>query len=62
MWELTVYQRKVPEITPIEIAFENRSYVTEGNKPLLDVIPIEAMALIVDPQHPNYQAALAKPG
>jgi clan AA aspartic protease len=67
------HQRKVPKIAPIEIAFENRSYVTEavvlGNEPLLGVIPMEAMDLIVDPrqqtlivnpQHPNYPVALAK--
>lgn len=65
--------RKVPKIAPIEIAFENRAYVTEavvlGNEPLLGVIPLEAMDLIVDPrqqmvivnpQHPNYPVALAK--
>ena len=67
------HQRKVPKIAPIEIAFENRSYVTEavvlGNEPLLGVIPLEAMDLIIDPrlqrlmvnpQHPNYPVALAK--
>jgi clan AA aspartic protease len=67
------HQRKVPKIAPIEIAFGNRSYVTEavvlGNEPLLGVIPREAMDLIVDPrqqilianpQHPNYPVALAK--
>ncbi len=67
------HQRKVPKIAPIEIAFENRSYVTEavvlGNEPLLGVIPLEAMDLIVDsrqqmlivnPQHPNYPVALTK--
>lgn len=67
------HQRKVPKIAPIEIAFENRSYVTEavvlGNEALLGVIPLEAMdlvvdprqqALIVNPQHPNYPVALAK--
>lgn len=67
------HQRKVPKIAPIEIAFENRSYVTEavvlGNEPLLGVIPLEAMdlvfdprqqMLIVNPQHPNYPVALAK--
>jgi len=56
-----------------EIAFANRTYVTEavvlGNEPLLGVIPLEAMDLIVDPrqqvlivnpQHPNYPVALAK--
>ncbi len=67
------HQRKVPKIAPIEIAFGNRSYVTEavvlGNEPLLGVTPMEAMDLIVDhrqqilianPQHPNYPVALAK--
>ena len=67
------HQRKVPKIAPIEIAFENRSYVTEavvlGNEPLLGIIPLEAMdliidplrqALIVNPLHPNYPVALAK--
>ena len=67
------HQCKVPKIAPIEIAFANRSYVTEalvlGNEPLLGVIPLEAMDLIVDsrqqsltvnPQHPNYPVALAK--
>lgn len=67
------HMRKVPKIAPIEIAFENRSYVTEaivlGNEPSLGVIPLEAMDLIVDPrrqrvvvnpQHPNYPVALAK--
>ena len=67
------HQRKVPKIAPIEIVFENRSYVTEsvvlGNEPLLGVIPLEAMDLVVDPrqqtlivnpQHPNYPVALAK--
>jgi clan AA aspartic protease len=67
------HQRKVPKIAPIEIAFENRSYVTEavvlGNEPLLGIIPLEAMDLVVDPrqqtlivnpQHPNYPVALAK--
>ncbi len=67
------HQLKVPKIAPIEIAFENRTYVTEavvlGNEALLGVIPLEAMdlivdsrkqALIVNPQHPNYPVALAK--
>jgi hypothetical protein len=66
-------QRKVPRIAPIEIAYENRSYVTEavvlGDEPLLGVIPLEAMDLMVDPRqqrlvvnprHPNYPVALAK--
>lgn len=67
------HQRKVPKIAPIEIVFENRSYVTEavvlGNEPMMGVIPMEAMDLMVDPrnqtlivnpQHPNYPVALAK--
>lgn len=67
------HQRKVPKIAPIEIVFENRSYVTEavvlGNEPLMGVIPLEAMdlvvdprrqALVVNPRHPNYPVALAK--
>ncbi len=67
------HQRKVPRIAPIEIAFENRSYITEavvlGNEPLLGVIPMEAMDLVVHPRlqtlvinplHPNYPVALAK--
>lgn len=67
------HQIKVPRIAPIEIAFENRTYVTEavvlGNESLLGVIPLEAMdlivdpcrqALIVNPWHPNYPLALAK--
>ena len=67
------HQCKVPKIAPVEIGFENRSYVTEalvlGNEPLLGVIPLEAMDLVVDPrlqklivnpQHPNYPVALAK--
>jgi clan AA aspartic protease len=67
------HQMRVPKIAPIEIGFENRSYVTEavvlGNEALLGVIPLEAMDLIVDPrqqkllinpQHPNYPVALAK--
>ena len=67
------HQRKVPKIAPIEIAFGNRTYVTEavvlGNEALLGVIPMEAMDLIVDPRqqilianprHPNYPVASAK--
>ena len=67
------HQRKVPKIAPIEIAFGNRTYVTEavvlGNEALLGVIPMEAMDLIIDPrqqalianpQHPNYPVASAK--
>lgn len=67
------HQRQVPKIAPIEIAFENRSYVTEalvlGDEPLMGVIPMEAMDLVIDPQrrilavnplHPNYPVAQAK--
>ena len=67
------HQRKVPKIAPIEIAFENRTYVTEavvlGNEALMGVLPLEAMDLVVDPRlqilvvnpaHPNYPVALAK--
>ncbi len=67
------HQRKVPKIAPIEIAFENRTYVTEavvlGNEALLGVIPMEAMDLVVhprlktltiNPQHPNYPVAFVK--
>lgn len=67
------HQRKVPKIAPIEIAFSNRTYVTEavvlGDEALLGVIPLEAMDLVVDPrqqklivnpQHPNYPVALVK--
>lgn len=67
------HQRKVPKIAPVEIRFDNRSYVTEavvlGNEALLGVLPLEAMDLIVDarqqkltvnPLHPNYPVALAK--
>jgi len=67
------HQRKVPKIAPVEIGFENRSYITEavvlGDEPLLGVLPLEAMDLVVDPRlqqlvpnprHPNYPVALAK--
>lgn len=67
------HQRSVPKVAPIEIAFANRSYVTEavvlGNEPLLGVLPLEAMDLVIDPRlqaltvnplHPNYPVALAK--
>ncbi len=66
-------QRRVPKIAPIEIGFENRTYVTEavvlGDEPLMGVLPLEAMdlvvdsgrqALVVNPRHPNYPVALAK--
>ena len=67
------HQRKVPKIAPIEIAFDNRTYVTEalvlGNECLMGVLPLEAMDLLVDPRtqqivvnpaHPNYPVAYAK--
>nr|VFJ73114.1 MAG: clan AA aspartic protease, AF_0612 family [Candidatus Kentron sp. FM]VFJ74823.1 MAG: clan AA aspartic protease, AF_0612 family [Candidatus Kentron sp. FM]VFK21576.1 MAG: clan AA aspartic protease, AF_0612 family [Candidatus Kentron sp. FM] len=67
------HQYEVPKITPIEVAFGNRSYVTEavviGDEPLLGVLPLEAMDLVIDPsqrqlitnpRHPNYAVALAK--
>ena len=63
----------MPKIAPIEISFENRSYVTEalvmGNKALMGVLPLEATDLLVDPtqqriivnpDHPNYPVASAK--
>ncbi|TXT21059.1 MAG: clan AA aspartic protease [Gallionellaceae bacterium] len=66
-------QTRVPRIAPIEIAFGNRSYVTEalvlGNEPLMGVLPLEAMDLMVDPlrqqlvvnpAHPNFPVASAK--
>jgi clan AA aspartic protease len=66
-------QIKVPKIAPIEIAFENRAYVTEaavfGDEALMGVLPMEAMDLVVDPrtqrlavnpEHPNYPVASAK--
>ena len=66
-------QLKVPKIAPVEIAFENRSYVTEavvlGDEPLMGVLPMEAMDLVVEPTlerlvvnpaHPNYPVASAK--
>ena len=66
-------QLKVPKIAPVEMAFENRSYVTEavvlGDEPLMGVLPMEAMDLVVEPAqerlmvnpaHPNYPVASAK--
>jgi len=66
-------QIRVPRIAPIEIAFANRTYVTEalvlGDEPLMGVLPLEAMDLLVDPlrqqlivnpEHPNFPVALAK--
>ena len=66
-------QIKAPRIAPVEIAFGNRSYVTEalvlGNEPMMGVLPLEAMdlqvdplrqQLVVNPAHPNFPVALAK--
>lgn len=66
-------QIKVPRIAPVEIAFGNRSYVTEalvlGDEPLMGALPLEAMDLLVDPvrqqlvvnpAHPNFPVASAK--
>ena len=66
-------QVKVPKIAPVEIAYANRSYVTEAlvldDEALMGVLPLEAMdlqidpknqRLIVNPEHPNYPVALAK--
>ena len=66
-------QLKVPKIAPVEIAFENRTYVTEalvmGDEALMGVLPLEAMDLLIDPSqqrivanpaHPNYPVASAK--
>jgi len=66
-------QIKVPKIAPIEIEFENRTYVTEavvlGNEALMGVLPMEAMDLILEPReqrlvvnpaHPNYPVGSAK--
>jgi clan AA aspartic protease len=66
-------QIKAPRLAPIEIAFANRTYVTEalvlGNEPLMGALPLEAMdlmedplnqQLVVNPAHPNFPVALAK--
>ena len=62
-----------PKVAPIEIGFDNRTYVTEavvlGDEALMGVLPLEAMDLQVDPankrlianpQHPNFPVASAK--
>lgn len=62
-----------PKVAPIEIAFGNRTYVTEaivlGNEASMGVLPLQAMDLVVDPRkqrlianpdHPNYPVASAK--
>lgn len=45
-------EKKVPKIAPVEIRFENRSYVTEavvlGDECLMGVLLLEAMDLLVD--------------
>ena len=66
-------QIKVPKVAPIEIAFDDRTYVTEavvlGDEPLMGLLPMEAMDLLVDPrtqrlrvnpEHPDYPVASAK--
>ena len=63
----------MPQIAPIEIAYENRTYVTEalvmGDEALMGVLPLDAMDLLIDPtqqrilvnpNHPNYPVASAK--
>jgi clan AA aspartic protease len=65
--------RSVPRISPIQIAFEDRTYTTEalvmGDEPLMGVIPMEAMDLVLEPRlqklsvnpaHPNVPVVLAK--
>lgn len=67
------HQIKAPRIAPIEIAYGNRTYVSEavvlGNEALMGGLPLEAMDLVIDPvpqrvtpnpAHPNYPVALAK--
>lgn len=57
---------RVPRIQPVEIRFEDRTFLTEaavlGNECLMGVLPLEAMDLIVDlklqrvtpnPAHPD---------
>lgn len=66
-------QIEVGKIAPIEIAFGNRTYVTEalvmGDESLMGVLPLDAMDLVIDPNrrtitvnpsHPNYPVAYAK--
>ena len=59
------HQRKVPKIAPIEIAFDNRTYVTEalvgGNECLMGVLPLEAMDLQVDLRTQNINVNPAQP-
>ncbi len=64
---------EAPIVSPITIAFSNRTYVTEamvlGDEPLMGVLPIEAMDLVVDPlrqrvtvnpAHPDFPVFPAK--
>jgi clan AA aspartic protease len=73
VWTAGGRQINVPKIAPVEITFENRSYVTEavvlGDEPLMGALPMEAMDLVVEPvterlsvnpAHPNYPVASAK--
>ena len=45
---------RVPRIQPVEIRFDDRTYLTEaavlGDECLMGVIPLEAMDLVVDPK------------
>lgn len=57
MYSLTVADSRrvrAPRIQPVEIRFEDRSYVTEaavlGDECLMGVIPLEALDLVVDPR------------
>ena len=63
----------VPSISPIEVAYSNRDYVTEalvlGDEALMGVLLLEAMdlqvdpthrTLVVNPLHPAFSVASAK--
>jgi clan AA aspartic protease len=45
---------RVPRIQPVEIRFDDRTYLTEapvlGDECLMGVLPLEAMDLVVDPK------------
>jgi clan AA aspartic protease len=45
---------RVPRIQPVEIRFDDRTYLTEaavlGEECLMGVLPLEAMDLVVDPK------------
>ena len=56
-YSLTVAESRrvrVPRIQPVEIGFEDRTFLTEaavlGEECLMGVIPLEAMDLVVDPK------------